>query len=289
MPSKRPLTDLAIRPFSTLEEYEACVVFQEEVWGGGFNERVSAAILMVANRIGGLSAGAFDEQGVLQGFVFGLTGVEAGELVHWSDMLAVRAEGRDRGLGTRLKHYQREVLLARGVGRMRWTFDPLQSRNAFVNFAKLGIVSGEYVRDMYGETGSPLHRGVGTDRLVALWRMDSERVARRLEGDDEVPGVSALANLPRVVPARAGGPHPVPEDPILELDDPSLLLTIPRHIVRIMDEDAGLAVRWREATRAAFLHYLSRGYEVREVVPQGELSHYMLARGALAPEGVSLS
>lgn len=273
-----PSRELVIRPLASQEDYEACTAFQEEIWGVGFNERVSAAILMVANRIGGLSAGAFDEEGVLQGFVFGLTGIEGGELIHWSDMLAVRAGLRDQGLGTRLKHYQREVLLSRGVRRMRWTFDPLQSRNAYVNLAKLGIITREYVQDMYGDTGSPLHRGVGTDRLIAFWEMDSDRATRRLKGTDVRPDAATLAALPMVIPTRGGGDYPAPEEPVLGLDGPALLLTIPGEIDSIMAEDPGLAVRWREVTRSAFLHYFSRGYRAMELIPQGEISHYVLAR-----------
>jgi predicted GNAT superfamily acetyltransferase len=270
--------DLVIRPFATLDEYEACAAFQEEIWGVGFTERVSAAILHVANRIGGLAAGAFGEDGVLHGFVFGLTGLEEGELVHWSDMLAVRSGLRDRGLGTRLKHYQREVLLARGVRRMRWTFDPLQSRNAFVNFAKLGITTGEYVRNMYGETGSPLHRGVGTDRLVALWEMDSDRVKERVSGEGAYPGPSDLSDLPAALSACTGMGHPGPGELVLDLGEPALTLAIPADIHEIIVDDTDLAVRWREATRDAFLHYFSRGYQATELVPTGRVSLYLLER-----------
>jgi chorismate synthase len=270
--------DLVIRPFSTRDDYEACTTFQEEIWGVGFNERVSGAILKVANRIGGLAAGAFDPAGELHGFVFGLTGIEEGDLVHWSDMLAVRAGLRDLGLGTRLKHYQRDSLLPRGVRKMRWTFDPLQSRNAYVNLAKLGIVTREYVQDMYGETGSPLHRGVGTDRLVALWELDSERVTRRLRGGDPKPPLAAPGALPMVIPVKVGESHPSPGDPLMELDDPGLLLAIPADIDPIVAEDVGLAVRWREATRMAFLHYFARGYLATELIPDGRVSHYVLTR-----------
>ena len=52
------------------------------------------SILLVAQKVGGVAAGAFDGQGKLMGFVFGLTGVENGAIVHWSDMLAVRPEPR---------------------------------------------------------------------------------------------------------------------------------------------------------------------------------------------------
>jgi predicted GNAT superfamily acetyltransferase len=233
---------------------------------------------MVANRIGGLSAGAFDAGGGLQGFVFGLTGIEDGELVHWSDMLAVRPGLRDGGLGTRLKLYQREVLLSRGIRRMRWTFDPLQSRNAFVNFAKLGITTREYVTDMYGDTGSPLHRGVGTDRLVACWEMASGRVMARLSGEDRPVDASGVESMRRVLSGGGGGSDPAPGEAILNLEDPSLLLAIPREIDPVLEADVDLAVRWREATRAAFLHYLGRGYEVTELVPAGAQSYYVLTR-----------
>ncbi|MFC1575143.1 GNAT family N-acetyltransferase [Gemmatimonadota bacterium] len=268
----------SIRPFASMEEYQACASMQEEVWGEGFSERVSAAILMIANRLGGLSAGAFDETGRLVGFVFGLTGFMDGEVVHWSDMLAVGAGFRDQGLGTLLKRYQRDVLLERGVLRMHWTFDPLQGRNAHVNFSKLGIVSREYVRDMYGETDSPLHRGVGTDRLVATWEMESERVVRRLTGEETPPAISDLGYVPRILPVEEGGEFPVPGVPELGLDDPRLLLPVPVEIEGIMQGDLPLAVRWREATREPLLHYLTQGYELREFVRQEAVSFYVLAR-----------
>src|SRR5690606_25947343 len=81
-----------LRHFASLDDYRACVALQEEVWGAGFSERVPTAILKVGQELGGVSAGAFDRSGRLDGFVFGLTGLDdAGEPVHWSDMLAVRS------------------------------------------------------------------------------------------------------------------------------------------------------------------------------------------------------
>ena len=289
-----PREKLTFRPFSSLDDYEACTDLQEEVWGDGFSEKVPAAILKIANRIGGLAAGAFDEDGVLRGFVFGLTGVEDGSLVHWSDMLAVRSGGRDQGLGTRLKLYQREVLLERGVERMCWTFDPLQGRNAHVNFSKLGIVCREYAENMYGETDSPLHQGIGTDRMVATWRLDSERVRIRLTRGTMVasakdlhapPGSQARnTGLPQVLPVVGAGTFPTPGDPLLGLEDSRILLAVPGFIDGIMEDDLSLAVRWREATRRAFVHYFSRGYEAREFIRGETVSSYLLVRpGAETP------
>src|SRR5690606_28979184 len=101
--------------------------------------------------------------------VFGLTGLEHGRLVHWSHMLAVRPEWRDLGVGTRLKAYQREAVARLGVEVIYWSFDPLMARNAHLNLNRLGARVAEYVEDMYGATGSTLHAGLGTDRLVVVW------------------------------------------------------------------------------------------------------------------------
>lgn len=271
------MSDYTIRPFRTIAEYQQCVALQEETWGHGFSERVSPAILKVSQILGGVAAGAWDGQGSLVGFVFGLTGVRGGRTVHWSDMLAVRRGLRDSGLGRRLKSYQRESLLERGIDTMHWTFDPLQSRNAHLNFNRLGIVVREYRRDMYGDTDSPLHRGIGTDRFVALWEMASQRVRRRLEGA-AAPSFD-LADAARALGDVAGEDrHPRPGTPELQLDQNMVLVAIPAEISLVMADDMALAVAWREATRAALTRYLEAGWEVREFIRGERTSDYLLIR-----------
>ncbi len=266
-----------IRPLVTLEEFKACVALQEATWGEGFSERVPSAILQVSQRLGGVASGAFDETGELVGFVFGMTGLDEDGPLHWSDMLAVRERARDAGLGRRLKAHQRQVLLERGVTRMMWTFDPLQSRNAYLNLMKLGAVAREYVRDMYGQTDSPLHRGIGTDRLVALWLMDTERVERRLAGGRRTPGASLSQAIPALgAAAGSAGPHahPGPEEP--EVESGTVSVAIPADLDALKRLDPGLAAAWRQATRRVIEAYLCRGYEVRELVRDRHVSHYLL-------------
>src|ERR1019366_2166132 len=121
---------IVIRELATHDERVLAVRLQEATWGAAFTERVPAAILLVGQKLAGVSAGAFARDGTLLGFVFGLTGVKGGRLVHWSDMLAVRADAQDRHIGTALKHYQRQRCLTLGVETMYWTFDPFVARNA---------------------------------------------------------------------------------------------------------------------------------------------------------------
>lgn len=268
---------VTIRPFASMEDYRACVDLQEATWGEGFSERVSPAILKVSQILGGVAAGAYDETGALMGFVFGLTGVRDGETVHWSDMLAVRPEARDGGLGRRLKMYQRDELLSRGITTMYWTFDPLQSRNAYLNLAKLGVLIREYRMNMYGESDSPLHRGVGTDRFVPVWLMDSERVRRRLEGGSAPAGGDAPFALAERDEMGTG--HPEPGLPDLDLlGNDSVRVAIPSDVGALMADDMDLAVDWRDATRAAFVRYLDEGFEVTEFERGRRVSFYTLTR-----------
>lgn len=282
-----------LRHLETLDEYRACVALQEDTWGEGFSERVPTAILKVAQSLGGVTAGAFDEGGRLTGFVFGLTGIdERGEVVHWSDMLAVSPGATGAGLGTLLKALQRDTVLGRGVRKMFWTFDPLRAANAHLNLNKLGAVVREYRRDMYGDTDSVLHRGIGTDRFIALWLLDSDRVVERMTrnaDDARLPGAcdpaapaSALDVAPPAALAlTAVGPADVPEpgSPVLGLEDVHVGVVIPPDIGTIIERDTGLAVAWREASREVFIHYLERGYEVVHLFRESmKAPTYLLSR-----------
>ena len=231
---------IVIRRVETQAEYEECVRIQDETWGAGFSERVPSAILKVAQYLGGVTAAAFDGEEAdarILGFVFGMTGVRDGQLVHWSDMLAVRPEARDHGIGRRLKLYQRSLVAQLGVTQILWTFDPLVSRNAHLNLNALGARVTDYVPDMYGaETGSTLHQGIGTDRFVVAW--DVASTAGQM-GSDAASG-DGRRN-------RSGT---------------EVVVEIPHDIQELIAADPAAARKWRESTRPAFLRLLADGYRV---------------------------
>src|SRR5207253_7116612 len=115
---------------------------------------------------------------------------------------------RDQGLGTRLKVYQRELLLPMGVDEVRWTFDPLEARNAHVNFNHLGAEVAEYVVNMYeGEEGTELFAGIGTDRFILSWKLGSERVERALV-DRRAGAAEPFRAAPVANPGAATGELP---------------------------------------------------------------------------------
>lgn len=256
-------SQLDIRRVATWPEYRACVELQREVWGGEFSDQVPASLLSVAQRVGGVTAGAFEPDGRLVGFVFGISGIQDGHLVHWSDSMAVRADARDRGVGRQLKAFQRDLVRAMGATVMYWTFDPLVARNAYLNFATLGVRAVEYVEDMYGsDTGSILHRGLGTDRLIVAWPLDSPLPASSAHAESGHAASSDVVPLDQIPllnpPGRTPVLPPVPP-PVIA---PWVGVAIPLDIHQVQQTSPKEAVGWRTATRSAFQWGFANGYRV---------------------------
>jgi predicted GNAT superfamily acetyltransferase len=267
--------DVTIRPLATLEEYRAAVALQFETWGAGLADPTSATILKIGQKIGGVSAGAFAPDGTMLGFVFGLTGVRDGRLVHWSHMLAVRAEAQNLGIGRRLKEFQHAAVARSGVRVIFWTYDPLVARNAHLNLNVFGVRVSEYVRDMYGDMGSALSRGIGTDRFVVAWPVDPAELQQRRSETAAARGDAAFAAAPVLNPdpgadvARA----------LAAAGAPKLRVRIPADIGAVQAEDLAAAAGWRTCTRAAFELLLAAGYRVAGFVPDPDagVAHYLFA------------
>ena len=251
--------DITVRPLSTHAEYAACVELQRETWGRNFNDAVPPPILLVSQKLGGVAAGAFDVRRRLLGFVFGITGIEGGQVVHWSDMLAVRPEARDRGVGRQLKAFQRSAVASVGGRLIYWTFDPLVARNAHLNLNVFGVRAVEYSRDMYGDdTGSDLHRGIGTDRLVVAWPVDDRELAARKLEAAAARTAAGFRDARILGDAERGEPATrAPRGP-----ETHLRIAVPRDVSIIQSTDIARAARWRASTRAAFERAFAAGFTI---------------------------
>ncbi len=255
-PEPPPDDDVTVRQLDERHEFRRCEDLQRETWGEGFDGMVPALLMELHQKTGGLVGGAFDEDELL-GFVFGFPALEDGLPYHWSHMLAVREDRRGEGLGRRLKLFQRKKLLECGIEVACWSFDPMVARNAHLNLNALGTEVLACVPDMYGDTDSPLHGDLGTDRLLAFWELDGERAREAISGDRRVD-FTPYARAPEV-----GRPDDAPDGDNPDFPDVERVrLEIPPDLGDLRAEDPELLQRWRERTRAAFTHYLERGYGV---------------------------
>jgi predicted GNAT superfamily acetyltransferase len=267
---------ITIRPLRDHAEFSQCERIQSHVWGSA---GVSAELLLVTQKNEGLVLGALAGARVV-GFLYAFLGRRSGRLIHWSHLMAVEPAYRDRGLGFRLKIEHRRRALGQGVHCIAWTYDPLQSRNATLNLARLGAQAYEFIPDCYGHFPSAIERGLPTDRLVAIWEIGSERVASRLARKAPLRASPAWPHANETEVNSAG--LLVNRRLNLHLDAARVLLEIPTHTDRMREIDLKLGRRWRMESRRLLQHYFGAGYYAQDFLPPGVAAagrgFYVLAR-----------
>jgi predicted GNAT superfamily acetyltransferase len=171
---------ITIRKCAGMDELNACVALQKEVWNFSDMDLVPLRMFVVSQKIGGQTIGAFHGDDLV-GFAFSIPGSRAGHAYLHSHMLAVRDSFRNHGLGRKLKLAQRDDAIQQGFELLEWTFDPLEIKNAHLNLSRLGAIARRYSVNHYGHSSSPLQGGLPTDRLVAEWWLKSKRVIDLLD------------------------------------------------------------------------------------------------------------
>ncbi len=274
---------IEIRPVQSIPEYRAIEQLQREIWGLDDVEIVPDHVLLTAHKNGGLVLGAFDVQPAtgeerLIGFVFGFLGLTPeGRLKHCSHIAGVAPAYQNQNVGYRLKLAQREFVLGQGIELITWTFDPLESRNARLNFHKLGVTCNTYLRDLYGGMRDALNVGLPSDRFQVDWYIKSSNVVNRLRGEYPTPGLQALLAGGAVVVNRALPNNlPRPPETTLPLEGEQLLIQIPANFQAIKSADMGLARAWREHSRALFEAAFARGYVAVDLLFEAGESFYLL-------------
>jgi len=269
-----------LQDLTRVEEFRRVVDLERRIWGlDAADDVVSVPVFVASLKRGGVLVGAFDGA-ALVGFVYSFPGLKNGRPMQWSHVLGVVEAWRHRGIGYRLKLAQRDRTLAQGLDLIEWTFDPLQAPNAHLNLARLGGTSDEYLRDVYGDSASPLHRGAPTDRLIVQWHLRSPRVVERLAGTGvDLPGAGREA--PVVNPGRDEGGWRVCDEPgSLPDEHGGVRVEVPPDFSAMLVDAPRLALAWRLTTRVIFEHYLGLGYRVQEFLAARHAGggHYLLTK-----------
>jgi predicted GNAT superfamily acetyltransferase len=248
--------EISIRHCHDLPEFQQCFELQRAVWGKTELD-VPLPLFVIAAETGGQVLGAFDHDKMV-GFTLAIAGYRDGLPFLHSHMTAVLENYRDRGIGRRLKLFQRDDALQRGVRLVEWTFDPLEIKNAYLNFTRLGAIARRYLPNCYGVTTSPLHGGMPTDRLVAEWWLDSPRVNNLLNGTAQPTQNSAAARAEILIPAE---------------------------MPRLRYENTSEALRIQTDVREKFQHWIAKGYAATAIEISSEGGKYILEPCHESPEG----
>lgn len=201
------MEEIVIRECAGIDELDSCVRLQREVFGLPELEISPRRHLIVSRQAGGWTLGAFVDDRLV-GFVHHLAAVRAGvEVFGYSHMMAVDPAYQNKGVGARLKWSQRERAQREGSTFIKWTWDPMQARNAHFNLNRLGVTVSSYAENFYGTdyATSPIltgaePAGIDSDRLFANWQLDAPRVMDLAEGVpasiDQLPNAVATINIP---------------------------------------------------------------------------------------------
>jgi predicted GNAT superfamily acetyltransferase len=285
-----------IRLLETIEEMSAVEALQREVWPGSETDVVPAHVLITAVHNGGVLLGAFVDNELI-GFVFGFPGIESTpdgpRPKHCSHILGVYSDHRDSGVGFALKRAQWQMVRHQGLDHVTWTYDPLLSRNAHLNVARLGAVCSMYRRSEYGDMRDGLNAGLPSDRFQVDWWVNTKRVERRLS--KRARPTLRLNHLARVgvhplYPLRTRPDNlPRPPEHVPALEAQLIAAEIPSDFMALKSADFALARDWRFFTREFFETAFAKGYIVTDFVfDQSEgvpRSFYILTDGESTLEG----
>jgi len=238
---------IELKKIEDIEDFKKIPEIQKSAWGFLDLDIEPHHLMTRVQKYGGLVQGLYFN-GKLAGFTYALIGKWKGKHFIYSHMTGVHQKYQTQGFGFLLKKAQREDVLKMGYEIMRWNFDPLESMKAYFNIHRLGIISVEYERDIYGTGESGLHKGLPTDRLIATWNLNSDRVINKMEQKE---------------PAMIENP---PEKNLENFTQKTAYIEIPRNIRSLKETNMNEAVQWRMKTRRLFESAFQKDYVVIDIV-----------------------
>ncbi len=234
--------NVTLAPLATVEDADLLNEVIEVTWGGQHLDREVVRALAIS---GNTSWGAFDGERLI-GFVLGWAGVDEDGLHVHSHMLASIPDRRHAGVGESLKLAQRAQALDQGIDVVRWTFDPMVARNAWLNLGKLGVVVDRFARSFYGDMSDAINQGERSDRVTVAWNL------RR----DPGPHVVAADPIDLVMRSPGAAPQPAVAD-VAPTVAARIEVPAEYHDLRVSDPELGAA--WRDAVAGALERCLDAG------------------------------
>jgi predicted GNAT superfamily acetyltransferase len=221
---------------------------------------------------GGIILGAYDGDEVV-GFLYSFAGFDGKNSYLCSHMLGILESYRKGGFGVQMKWRQAEIAKNMGYPYITWTFDPLESLNAYLNLHKLGATGAYYKENHYGEMKDDLNQGLPTDRIQIIWHLDdyksTTKKAARIDKNNVL--LTNEANKPAITEAFRND---------ISNNSAGWFAAVPMNFQHIKREDIELAKSWRYATRKVFQALFSHGYQATDLINDREkgISYYYFSR-----------
>ncbi|WP_196493723.1 GNAT family N-acetyltransferase [Ornithinibacillus caprae] len=259
--------NIEIRRLTTMEELYHMQEVEEAVWQA---PPTPVHQTYTASYNGGLMLGAYDGEKMI-GFQYSFAGFDGKNPYLCSHMLGILPEYRRGGLGVKMKLKQAEIARELGYDMMTWTFDPLESLNAYLNLHKLEGVGASYKVNHYGMMDDGLNKGLPTDRIQIEWWLNEDK-------NDQRPVFDKGAVLLRMDDRDEPAVTEYFSDEFLDTSQPAWFVAIPEKIQDMKRTNPELAIKWRYETRKVFVELFANGYKATDLIRKDVGSYYCFSR-----------
>ncbi|GGP11116.1 GNAT family N-acetyltransferase [Oceanobacillus neutriphilus] len=257
------------KELKTMAEMEQIQDLEGRVWGMA---TLPTHQTLTAVKNGGIIVGAYAD-GELIGFSYGFAGFNNGKSYLCSHMLGIDSAYRSRGIGEKLKQRQREIAIQKGYDMMKWTYDPLETRNAYLNLTKLNGICNTYIQNCYGEMQDGFNKGLPSDRFEIHWHLKSPYVIEKQSVNPENPTA-----LNKLTFNQAGLPVFNKEKQPAELTEYSYSINVPKDFQGLKAASQDLAMDWRLQTRELFQKLFKVGYAAVRLKTYENYGKYIFVR-----------
>ncbi|MGM9927415.1 MAG: GNAT family N-acetyltransferase [Bacillus sp. (in: firmicutes)] len=252
--------DLQIKQLHTVEELQEMRMVESMIWG---EDVIPVHQTLTVAKNGGIILGGYIE-GKLVGILYSFPGIKNGKLHLCSHMLGFLPEYRSKGYGKLMKEKQKQLAVEQGYQLITWTFDPMESANAYLNIGKLHGICRTYIENCYGDSDDLLSSGLPTDRFLVERYITSEHAQERSTYAYETRQYAA-----NVLQNEAGYPYVHSFNKAL-LDDLQnvevVAVTVPTQFQQMKKDDFPLAKEWRWKTRELFTKLFAESFVIVDVV-----------------------
>ncbi len=257
-----------IKELTTLEEMKQVQVLEEKVWQ---MPPLPTHQTLTAVKHGGIMVGAYDGE-TLVGFSYGFGAYKQGKSYLCSHMLGIDEAYRSQQIGERLKQAQREIALAKGYDLMVWTYDPLETRNGYLNLTKLNGICDTYIENCYGEMQDGFNKGLPSDRFEVHWHLKAPYVEHNIQ-----PTIEQPVYLGTFVQGE-DGLCTLSSESFGNLTEDVYALPVPIDFQSLKTRSQQDAMHWRLAVRKACTALFTAGYAAVRLQQRESWNEYIFVK-----------
>jgi predicted GNAT superfamily acetyltransferase len=254
---------IVVGPFRNPSDFKACIDIQQEAIGYSKEMYfVPVSLLIAASRNGGILLGAYSGLGDMIGFTFSILGMRDGKQIQHCCLLATKAAYKNFDIGFKLQSALRKETLKRKITCVTCNFDPMQPLHSYFFLGKLGFHTNVYEENLYGEASNQIDRGLPADRMTAVWDLENNEVAKRLETGPSCHDFrKELKRIPAINQLLESAPRLFVSSQInMECSAETLFFEVPYNLPEIKNRDLGAAMEWQRNLRQVFQSYFQKGY-----------------------------